>query len=135
MISVTINNQNYRIGRLSALAQFHVSRRLGPVLAVTGSSLAGLKNASDLDFADILEPIMGIVASMPDADVDYILFTCLSVVTKQQGDAWAPVSVGNRLMFEDLDMPDMLRLVFQCLKENLGNFLKELDAVGNSPSS
>lgn len=133
-----INGQTYRLGKLGALPQFHISRRLSPLLAVAGTSLAGLKLSLDTDvseFASILEPVTEIIAKMPEEDVNYILFTCLNVVARKQGEQWAPITRTGQLMFEDIDMPTMLQIVFGVLKNNLGNFMKGLGGAEPSPSS
>jgi hypothetical protein len=138
-MNLTIANQTYRIGKLNALTQFHVVRRLGPVLATMGVSMGMLKQGASLTtegFMDLLGPITGVLAQMSNEDTDYIIFTCLSAVTRQQGDTgYAPVSTAGRLMFEDIDLPAMLRLVVEVLKVNLGNFLMELPGETNTASS
>lgn len=136
--TTTINGQEYRLGKLGALPQFHISRRLSPMLAATGTSLVGLKLGMDTEvseFARILEPVTEIIAKMPEDDVNYILFTCLNVVSRKQGEQWAPITRNGQLMFEDIDMPAMLQIVFGVIKINLGNFLKGLGGVAPSPSS
>ena len=136
--TVKIGQHDYRIGKLSALQQLHVSRRLAPILASMGVSLsaisAGAKGSND-DFAAMLAPVTEIVARMPDDEVNYIIFTCLSCVSRVVDNRAAPVSVGNALMFDDLDMKAMLELTVAALKDNLGNFLQGLVAETQSTSS
>ena len=129
---IEINGQTYRIGKLNALAQFHVSRRLAPVLAAVGVSLSSLKEgmkADQQDFVTMLEPISQVMAKMTDEETNDVIFTCLAVVSRKQDDRFAPVQNGTQLMFQDIDMPIMLRLVVATLRENLGNFLQELSGV------
>lgn len=139
MSNLLIAGQNYRIGKLNALTQFHVVRRLGPVLATMGVSMGMLKQGLNLtqeSFLELLGPITGVLAQMSNEDTDYIIFTCLSAVSRQQGDTgFAPVATANRLMFEDIDLPAMLRLVVEVLKASLGNFLMELPGETNTASS
>lgn len=138
MITIEIKGQTYQVGRLNALAQFHVSRRLSPLLATLGTSLASLRGGLSLDlseFLPLLEPITEIMASMPEDSVNYVIFTCLGVVKRQQGEKFASVTTGNHVMFEDIDMPVMIQLVVAVLKENLGNFLMELSAEAPSPTN
>lgn len=136
---IEVNGQRYRVGKLDAMKQFHVSRRLGPLLATMGISLSVLgKGAEEFDlneFLPLLEPITKMMAEMSDEDADYIIFTCLSVVTRLQGGRPAPVSSGRQLMFHDIEMPTLLRLTVEVLKGNLANFLKEPSAVTNSLGS
>jgi hypothetical protein len=140
MSQIKVKGEEYACGKLNALAQFHVVRRLGPMLVVAGISVemlrTGMKVALD-DMVSMAGPVMELLSKMSDKDVDYILFTCLAVVKRKQGDQWAPITVKdtNQLMFHDIDMPAMIRLVVEVLKENLAGFLTELGAEPTSPSS
>lgn len=134
---LAVNGHTYAIGKLNALTQFHISRRLAPMLAQMGISLNSLRKgvSSDLeDFLPVLGPVTDMMAKMSDEDVNYILFTCLSVVSRQSGDKFSAVSTGTNLMFEDIDMPTMLRLVVEVVKENMGTFIKGLSDAEALPS-
>ena len=137
MITITIDKVEYRIGKLDALKQFHVSRRLAPLLAEMGISLTMLSKGAGTGIDDFL-PILGrigeMMAKMTDADSNFIIFTSLGVVDIKQGDKFAPVAVGGNLMFQDMSMTTMLRLVGETLKDNLGGFLMGLDVEKSSPS-
>jgi hypothetical protein len=130
---IVVDQKTYRIGTMSALAQFHVSRRLAPMLAAVGISLqslsAGLKKQTkdaSLDFSASLVSAARIMAQMTDEEVNYILFTCLGVVHRKEGEKWALVVHDQRLMYEDINMPGMLRLTIEVLRENLANFMPGL---------
>ena len=141
MKTIEINKVTYRVGKLPALAQFHVSRRLGPVIATMGIELAQLKDGMKLDFSDfipLLGPITDVMAKMSDADVNYIIFTSLGVVSRQQDEAgkkFAPITTNMSLLFEDIDMPVMLRLTVEVLRDNLQGFLPGLSDDPTSQSS
>ncbi|VXB25187.1 putative bacteriophage protein [Burkholderia sp. 8Y] len=116
---VDINGQSYRIGRLDAKKQFHVARRLAPLLAGLGGALKGKAQG----FAELVSPIADALAKMSDEDTDYVLDTCLSVVARQQGDGWQNVMVkGGGLVFQDIDLPAMLQLTVAVVQQNLGSF-------------
>lgn len=138
MSEITIAKMNYRIGKLDALQQFHVARRLAPILATMGITLHQLSSGAGMsleDFMPALGPVSEIMSQMSDADTNYIIFSCLAVTQREQSGKWAPVVNGQSLMFQDLDLPAMMRLVVEVLKENLGDFLKGLGDDANSPSS
>jgi hypothetical protein len=116
-----INGQQYRSGKLNARQQFHVARRLAPVLG----GLAEASQGSSTDFAHFLQPIADAIAGMSDQDCDYILDTCLAVVQRQQGSAWANVFVNKAQMFDDIDMGVMLQIASKVISENLGGFFQE----------
>lgn len=143
MSEIEVAGQTYQIGKLNAMTQFHLTRRLGPMLVVAGVSLDMLRNGMKVDINDIVAmagPVMGILSKMEDEDVDYIVFTCLSCVKRKQvGDTWAPMSTKDSkgaplLMFEDVEMPEMIRIVLEVLRINLGNFLTGLFGDPSSKS-
>lgn len=139
MTTVEINGQEYQLAKLNALAQWHVTRRLGPILTTMGVSIQVLRSGMKLDlddFVNLLSPIMDIVSKMPDEEMNYILFTCLNTVKRKTEAGWAPVTAsGNLLMFSDIEMPTMIQIVVAVLKENLGPFLMGLGAAQTSPGS
>lgn len=139
MTTIEIAGQHYQLAKLNALTQFHVARRLGPILATMGVSLQMLRSGMKLeldDFVSLLTPVMDIMSKMPDEEVNYILFTCLGVCKRKSGEAWAPVlASGNLIMFSDIDLPTMLQLVVAVLKDNLGPFLMGQSDGPSSPSN
>lgn len=122
-MDITINDKNYRIGRLDARRQFHVVRRLAPIIG----GLTDLERCKDDPLA-ALEPLADAIASMRDQDADYVLNTCLAAVERRQPTGgWAKLmTTGGDLMFQDLDMAAMLRLVWAVLQENLQGFFDAL---------
>lgn len=130
-----VKGQAYRAGRLDAKRQFHVTRRLAPLLAAAGGSLEQIKT----DPFSLFAPLAQGIASLPDADADFVIDTCLGVVQRKQGKSWAPVTSPGGLMFEDIGMAEMLQIVGKVLAENLGGFFGDLlglaSAVPASDSS
>lgn len=122
----------YKAGSLDAMKQFHVTRRLAPFLPkLAGDGLPlnteALSGAAVFAF---LEPLAACVATMSDADAEYVLHTCLEVVERQQPTGgWAKVMAGGRLMFEDIDMAAMLVCAFHVLQRNLSGFFAVLPSV------
>jgi hypothetical protein len=125
-----IGGQHYQFGKLNALQQFHVVRRLGPALMVAGISVEMLRTGITVQAEDILAmagPVIEVIGRMSDADSDYVIFTCLGVVKRKSGNGWADVAAPEvkQLMFQDIELPHMLQLVAEVLRVNLGNFLME----------
>lgn len=126
---IELNGQKYEIGRMPPLTQFHLSRRLAPIIASMGISIHTLQTAAKADITDfvpVLGPVTDMLAKMPDDEANYIIFTCLGVVRRQQGEKFAPITTGTNMMFEDIDMVMMIRLVVEVVKGNLGSFLQGL---------
>lgn len=140
-----LKGHQYQSGKLDAFKQFHVARRLAPLLSGVGAALKGngeqpkqgdgeaAAAAQKADFSDFLEPMADALAHMPDADCDYILFTCLAVVQRQQGNGWAKVlAQGSRsLMFDDIDMGEMIGITMKVIQENIGGFFSAPGALAS----
>lgn len=126
----------YQIGRLSALSQFHVTRRVAPILANMGvsviDSLRVSGKLSDDDMVAVMGTAADVVSKMSDADVEYVIFTCLSVVRKKQENVWAAVVNGKQFMFQTMDMQLMMRLTVAVLKENLSSFFQQPTAASGT---
>lgn len=115
-----ISGQQYRAGRLDTFKQFHVSRRLVPVLTAMVQSRAD--NPSSFDA--LVVPIAEAIAHMPDEECDFILHTCLAVAQRQQGEKWCNVFApsSQSLMFDDIDMGAMIQITMKVIQENLAGF-------------
>lgn len=132
MIEIELNGQAYRLNKLNAMTQFHVSRKLASVLPSVLPLLSSVRNgalaaamAGDADeLAKAAEPFGKALAEMSDENANYVLNTCLSVVLRKQGDSWRPLqSPECVLLFDDVDLGTLLPLVFRVLKESLGGFI------------
>lgn len=149
---ITIGTQEYRVGKLSPMKQFHVARRIAPLLAALGgAALSAPKDIAAIEQSDasaddaaedsalgaiqhFLQSLAPALASMSDEESEYIINTCLAVVKRKQNTSFAPVIASNgRLMFEDIALPDMMQLTVAVIQENLGSFFP--DAPGKSSSS
>lgn len=118
-----VNGIEYRAGRIDARKQFHIVRRLAPVLSELAPA-AGKPTAG----VEVLTPLANAIAKLTDSDADYVIFGLLDCVKRKQdaGLGWAAVNTGTQLMFEDIDMPVMLQLAWQALKVNLSGFFSAL---------
>lgn len=137
---IPIGGHDYTIGRLNALDQLHVSRKIAPIIPSImpiltevakgdlekviasietdeNAELAGLE-----PLAKALEPFMEAIAKIPEEDVNYVIYKCLSVV-KRNGSV---VCRGESIMFDDLDMNHLLPLTVAVIRTNLGNFIQGL---------
>lgn len=133
-MDLQIGNHSYRFGKLDAFEQFHVARRLAPAVFAMGASAMGALKTGEFDNKALLSsiaPLVGIIAGMSNGDSQFVLDTCLSVCSRQSGNNYAKVfTAGGGLLFDDIDMAVMLRLVFSVIRDNLGNFT---DALPTAP--
>lgn len=153
MKEIEIDGVQYRIGRLPAKQQFNVVRRLIPVLAAGGPAIAAWvrDNPAPLPSPDGLPddvtpangtsglpfdvekafsafgPLATAIGEMSDEASDYVIGSCLSVCQTNQNGAWARLAQSNgTLMFQDLGMATMLKLVMTVIQENMSDFLGAL---------
>ena len=122
-MELELDGHTYRVGKLDARAQFHIVRRLAPVLGELAPALQGGKGG-----LDVLPPIATAVAKLSDADADYCIFGLLKVVSRKQpnGLGWGPVSTENLLMYDDIGMTQMLKLAWEALTFNMSGFFAVL---------
>ena len=137
---ITIGEHDYTIGRLNALDQFHVSRKIAPIVptlmpiitevakgdlskAIESIELGDNNELGSLEpLAQALEPFMEAFAKMPEDDVNYVIHKCLAVVKRGS----SVVCRGQTIMFDDLDMGQILPLVVAVIRVSLGNFIQGL---------
>ncbi len=133
-LEIDLNGNRYSIGKLNAKQQFHISRRIAPILPTlipVFVRLAGGNRVVSEDpggLADVLQPLADGLAAMKDEDAEYVLDTCLQVVQRKQEHGWAAVwSASQRTpMFQDIDLGVMLPLVMRVITVNLGPFMQGL---------
>lgn len=120
---VEVGGQKYRIGRIDARKQFHVARRLAPLLAGMSNAFGG-NTGKTAGFEKFIVPLTDALSGMSDEDVDYVLDICLGVCQRVQpnGQGAPVIARGGGLMFEDIDMGQMIQLAVKVIQENLGGF-------------
>ncbi|MEG2566697.1 MAG: hypothetical protein RSA84_10870 [Acinetobacter sp.] len=144
-MQITISGKNYTIGRLNALDQLHVSRKIAPIIpslipiisevAKGGLSkvIESMESDDDVELENIdlkeldglssaLSPLMDVIAGMSEGDTNLVIHKCLSVVIRDG----AVLCRGESIMFDDLDMMQILPLVVAVIRKNLGNFIQDI---------
>lgn len=131
MIEIDLGGNQYRIERMPAMTQFHVSRKLAPVLptilpiisAMGGGAMEKAMKGDAGDLAKAAMPFAEAIADMSDENAEYVISSCMATIKRKQMDAWRPVQQNGVTMFDDMDMSIILPLVFRVLKEALGGFI------------
>ena len=130
MAEFEIGGKNYRSGKLGAMAQFHLSRRIAPIIPTLIPVFVKLSKGGlnqDLSgFADVLGPFALGLSEMTDEAGEYIIGACLSVVQRNSGKSWVPVwsMQAKGPMFEDIEMDAMIKITVRVIQDNLGPFIK-----------
>lgn len=124
-----IAGRTYIIGEINARQQLDVARRLG-IMSMFLESDVATDHVVGARFIGGLAA--GFLANVPQADMDFILNTCLAAVRtiREPGAKAVPVmNLATGLMqFNDVDMPTMLELVDLVIQENLAPFFENLRA-------
>jgi hypothetical protein len=134
-----IGADKFKVGKLDAFAQFHVTRRLGPLLAElfpvlqkiakAQSEMAGLSEEEKLKrMMETAAPVMEALAKLSDTDADYVLYRLLSVVEVFQPkfSSWAKVATQTQLVMQTLEFPVLLQAAGRSLMFNLSGFFDSL---------
>jgi Phage tail assembly chaperone protein, TAC len=159
----TLNGVTYRIGQLPARTQWNLCRRVAPLLeglvpavqaalgardrpavAEPGVDPAGASGAPTGRGVDLVAlgmacvgPLTRALANLSDADSDYVINTCLTAVTRPNGNgsAYVPMATraGQPLFATDDDLAVLLPLVGAVLWENLGGFLAVIGPTFGGP--
>ncbi len=143
MAELTINGINYRTGKLSLFAQFHVARRLLPVIGAAESAITGAGRTEDgvINEGAVMLQLANAVAQLSDADCNFVIDACAAVTQREaqagQGVGWAQVyaPTARRFMFDDMDLQVLLQIIIAVLRENIGGFLAAPAQVGQSQST
>lgn len=131
-----IGDRKFKLGKIDAFRQFHIVRRISPLLADLMPALAAMskstkKNAESMsedekldEFAKLAQPILAGLSKLSDADADYVLFRLLGAVEIHQAEfnSWAKVATDSGLMIQNLELPVMLQAAGRALMFNLSGF-------------
>ena len=143
MTELEIGGNAYRINSMPAMTQFHVMRKLGPVLPgivpVLAQAAAALPQADGQEdggtmttvdgvaaIAMAARPLLDGLAAMADADAEYVINHCLSAVMRRDpgGKSWNAVSRDGVTMFDDIDLMTSMQIVWAVLRENYTSFFR-----------
>lgn len=108
-----VDGHTYRSKKMNARTQFHVMRRMAPILAPLQAVASG-------DMSGSLVALAEAIGSLSDEASDYVLDRCLEVVERKQGEGgWAKVKLdGGPAMFADIDLMALLQIAANVLRDN-----------------
>lgn len=136
-MEIELNGHTYRIGKLNAMDQFHVSRRIAPIIPTLIPVFLKLAQGGGVTgnlaaLGDAIQPFAEGISTMSDEASEFVLATCLSVVHRQTGTTWAPVwsKQARAAMFDDMDLSVILNLAIRVIKDSLEPFIRGLVTSG-----
>lgn len=113
--------------RMPATTQFHVLRRISPLITEASGILLYMKDGGEL--LDIpmteLKKLSEAASSLPDEVINYVIAECLALVEREKegGTGWARVwNIQARAPMFELSMVDMLQVCMHVIMKNLGPF-------------
>jgi hypothetical protein len=133
MIEFEIDGHKYRAEKLDAMKQWHVSRKLAPLIPVMLPAFLAMKDLENpeedlMGLANMLQPLADGFASMSDESSEYLINTCMVVVQRQVGNTWGRVwdAPSKTSTFPDIDMLVMVKIVIKVIQDSLGSFISGL---------
>lgn len=126
----------YQTAKIPAMTQFHIARKLAPVLrSFEGvlKSIGGEKNGDEADIFTTIDPFLTAIHDLSDDDSEYVINTCLGFVSRKidGGTGWAPVMGrgSGQVMFEDIGMMEMLTITYTVIMDQIGSFTVDLPSI------
>lgn len=131
-----IGGRNFKLCKINPFKQFHIVRRVGPILAELIPAMQGFagKDVTKLSQEDklkslenIASPVMQGLSKLSDSEADHVLFGLLSSVEVQQpAGNWGKVATESMLMMQDLELPVLLNIAGRAFMYNLSGFFSAL---------
>lgn len=131
-----IGGRHFKLNKIDAVKQFHIVRRIGPILSdllpalKDGKNLVDPKLTEEQKFdamAKLITPVMNGLSKLKDEDADLVLYGLLSSVEVQQPTGnWARVANNSMLMMQDLELPALLNAAGRAFVFNLSSFFTAL---------
>ena len=111
----TINGYEYQFLKLDAFQQYHLARKLSPVLG-----LLALQTDREFLADKFPQAFCALTSSFSQEDAQDVLNRCLDAAQRKQQNAWGPVRINGAVMYADVleDMGVMLKIVWGVLEAN-----------------
>jgi hypothetical protein len=144
---ISIGETEYLCSRMPTRVQFHVARRILPVIkglqplfAASGRNLISdgsgdlVPDIGNISIFDGLAALSDTLGMMPDTDADYVIDHALDAVRWKQAGRWMPLRINGALMVQAADdLATQLRLTWEVLSESLANF--SIETLLGSPAT
>jgi hypothetical protein len=129
---ITINGYDYQFSKLNAFDQYHLARKLAPVLG-----LLAMQNNREVLAGKFPQAFCALTAQFTEGDAQDVVNRCLDAAQRKQQNAWGPVRVNGSVMYSDVleDLDVMLKIVWGVLEANLlVDFFTERPSVPAAPA-
>jgi hypothetical protein len=135
MVEFEIDGRQFRFDKLPAMQQFHVSRKIAPLIPpllpifgqIRKDTEKGIAVKDDFDkLAPLLQPFADGLGNLTDESSEYVFNACLGVVRYKHGENWIPLwsTTSKVVMVSELnDASLLLRLVIRVIQDSLAPFI------------
>lgn len=136
-----IGAREFKVRKLDAFFQYHIARRVAPILADLAPVVKDLTAFSNGQFDALPEsekldgamkfaaPVMLGLSKLSDADSEYVLHGLLSAVEVKNGPAWVKISNGKVLLMQDMELPMLLQIAGRAFGYNMSGFFAGLPST------
>jgi len=108
-----LNDIDYKVDKISVFKQLTITTKLTPILALLAQQTD--KEISKNKFPQFFAAFS---SNMKEEDVNEVLKLCLPAVKRRFSSKWMPIYVNNELAFSDLDLKNMLQIIYEVLEAN-----------------
>lgn len=128
-----IGSRKFKLNKIDVFKQLFISKRISPLLAEMVPILAKMQNEKidpnqlTEDQTKMFAPLVGGFSKLSDDDARFILIGLCSAVEMQQMPTgnWARVATESAgLMFDDLELPELIKIAWESFLYNLSGFIK-----------
>lgn len=132
----TVGEHKFQLNKIDAFKQFHIARKLSPVLSevipilqkISKLKMDGMSEEAKFEAiasTDGISKVLECIANLSDEDSERVLKgLCSAVEMQQKHGNWARVVVGNVLAFEDLGLPTLLQIAGRSFAYNMADFFR-----------
>lgn len=110
-----INGIEFRIPTLDIFQEFAFASKISPILSMM--SLQEDRSVLEAKFPQAFTALTGDMR-MSRADKDEVISLCLSGVSRVDNGVSSPVLVGGRLMYQDMSLDTVLKIVWQVIVQH-----------------
>lgn len=138
-----ISNRKLRADRLTPIEQFHLSRKLAPLVPPLVPVLLKIARDADavgiervLELAEVAEPFALALAAMKNEAAEEILnHTLRSVKVETAPTVWMPLWVGTTASVVEMnDFSKLLPIMLRVIQFNLGDFISGILTSREDPA-
>jgi hypothetical protein len=126
----SIGDMKFKLNKIDVFKQFHIARRLGPIMGeiiAVAPKVKGLKDDMPENeklemIGQLAKPVMDGFSKLSDQDANFVLMGLCSAVEIQQSNNWARLVNGDTLMFNTMELPTLLQIAGRSFMYNIAGF-------------